>query len=83
MSREVFTVNTSQSLNEVEVLLNENNIRHIPVVSGKEVIGMISKVNLHKTSFVNPLDSNHLKTTIYNKFSIEQYYTVNRALVVC
>ena len=77
MSSNVVTVNTSQSLNEVEALLNENNIRHIPVVSGKEVIGMISKVDLHKISFVNPLESNQLTTTIYNEFSIEQVMTKN------
>ena len=77
MSSNVVTVNTSQSLNEVEALLNENNVRHIPVVSGKEVIGMISKVDLHKISFVNTVESNQLTTTIYNEFSIEQVMTKN------
>ena len=48
MSSNVVTVNTSQSLNEVETLLNKNNIRHIPVVSGKKVVGMISKIDLQK-----------------------------------
>lgn len=81
MSSEVFTVNTSQSLNEVEVLLNKNNIRHVPVVSGKEVIGMISKVDLQKISFVNPIENNQLTTTIYNEFSIEQVMTKNLEVV--
>ena len=81
MSSEVFTVNTSQSLNEVEDLLNKNNIRHVPVVSGKEVIGMISKVDLQKISFVNPIENNQLTTTIYNEFSIEQVMTKNLEVV--
>ena len=81
MSSEVFTVNTSQSLNEVEVLLNKNNIRHVPIVSGKEVIGMISKVDLQKISFVNPIENNQLTTTIYNEFSIEQVMTKNLEVV--
>ena len=81
MSSEVFTVNTSQSLNEVEALLNKNNIRHVPVVSGKEVIGMISKVDLQKISFVNPIENNQLTTTIYNEFSIEQVMTKNLEVV--
>ena len=38
---------------------------------------MISKVDLHKISFVNPLESNQLTTTIYNEFSIEQVMTKN------
>lgn len=81
MSSEVFTVNTSQSLNEVEALLNKNNIRHVPVVSEKEVIGMISKVDLQKISFVNPIENNQLTTTIYNEFSIEQVMTKNLEVV--
>ena len=72
MSSNVVTVNTSQSLNEVETLLNKNNIRHIPVISGKKVVGMISKIDLQKISFVDPVEGNNqLITTIYNEFTIE------------
>ena len=81
MSSEVVTVNKTQSLNDVEVLLNEKKIRHIPVVSGKEVIGMISKVDLQKISFVNPVDGDQLTTTIYNEFSIEQVMTKNLKVI--
>lgn len=81
MSSEVVTVNKTQSLNDVEVLLNEKKIRHIPVVSGKEVIGMISKVDLQKISFVNPVDGDQLTTTIYNEFSIEQVMTKNLEVI--
>lgn len=81
MSSEVVTVNKTQSLNDVEALLNEKKIRHIPVVSGKEVIGMISKVDLQKISFVNPVDGDQLTTTIYNEFSIEQVMTKNLKVI--
>ncbi|MEQ8909833.1 MAG: CBS domain-containing protein [Vicingaceae bacterium] len=72
MSSEVVSVNKTQSLTEVSELLEEHNIRHIPVVSGEAVIGMISKTDLQKISFVSSINEEEVGTSMYNMLSIEQ-----------
>jgi len=72
MSSEVITVNKTQSLKEVSDIIENNNIRHVPVVSGNQIIGMLSKTDLQKVSFVDTVDGNSLKTTIYDGLTIEQ-----------
>lgn len=73
MTADVVTVNKTQKLRDVEELLKQKHIRHIPVVSGKEVIGMISRTDLQKISFVNDFEG--LTTAIYDGLSIEQVMT--------
>lgn len=42
MSSEIVTIHTGQKLSEVRKLLVENHFHHLPVVSGKKLIGLIS-----------------------------------------
>ncbi|MGC6470984.1 MAG: CBS domain-containing protein [Flavobacteriales bacterium] len=81
MTTDIVTVNTTQTLSEVDKILTENNIRHIPVVSGKTVIGMLSKIDLQKISFVNTVDGDELTTVIYDELSIEQVMTKNLIVI--
>lgn len=81
MTTDIITVNTTQTLSEVDTILTENNIRHIPVVSGKTVIGMLSKIDLQKVSFVNTVDGDELTTVIYDELSIEQVMTKNLTVI--
>ena len=55
MSNDIITINKTQSIREVSDIIKDKNIRHVPVVSGEKVIGMLSKVDLQKISFVNTL----------------------------
>ena len=73
MTTDIITVNTTQTLSEVDTILTENNIRHIPVVSGKTVIGMLSKIDLQKVYFINTVDGDEL--------SIEQVMTKNLTVI--
>ena len=75
MSNEVITVNKTQSLKEVNEIISDKNIRHVPVVSGNEVIGMLSKTDIQKISFVNTVDGNELTTAMFDNLSIEQVMT--------
>ena len=50
MSSEILTVHTAQKLSEVYSLLTENGIHHVPVVSGKQLVGLISSTDLMKLS---------------------------------
>jgi len=81
MSSDIITVNKTQSISEVNNILKDKNIRHVPVVSGNKVIGMLSKVDLQKVSFVNTIDGDELTTAIYDNLNIEQVMTKNVKVV--
>ena len=42
MTANVFTITTNTSIDECMSLMSEKNFRHLPVVEGEKVIGMIS-----------------------------------------
>jgi len=75
MSTDILSVNQTQSLREVDALIKDEHIRHVPVVSGDKVIGMLSKTDLQKISFVNTVDGDELTTAMYDNLSIEQVMT--------
>ncbi len=75
MSKDIITVNLTQSIKEVSDLIDTEKIRHVPVVSGNKVIGMLSKTDLQKISFVNTVEGNELTTAMYDVLSIEQVMT--------
>ena len=45
------TVNLSQKISDVAHIFGENNIHHLPVVSGNKLVGIISYSDLLKMSF--------------------------------
>ena len=77
MSTDVITVNKTQSIKEVSNLIENKSIHHVPVVSGKEVIGMLSSTDLQKISFVNTLDGEQMTTAMWDVLSIEQVMSKN------
>lgn len=70
MSNDIITINKTQSIREVSDIIKDKNIRHVPVVSGEKVIGMLSKVDLQKISFVNTVDGDELTTELYDGLNI-------------
>ncbi len=79
MSTNLITVNTTNNLVEAEKLFNENSIRHIPVVSGDDIIGILSLTDLLRVSFVDTYgsDESDVDTAVYNMLSIEQVMVKN------
>ena len=75
MSNDIITINKTQSIREVSEIIRYKNIRHVPVVSGEKIIGMLSKVDLQKISFVNTVDGDELTTALYDGLNIEQVMT--------
>jgi CBS domain-containing protein len=51
MTTKVFTVKETDKLEEVVVLFKKHKIRHVPVISGKNVIGMISRTDINRLTF--------------------------------
>ncbi|WP_291868453.1 CBS domain-containing protein [Maribacter sp.] len=74
MTKEVITLHTGDSLDKAEHLFKKHNIRHIPVLKGEEVIGMLSYTDLLRISFADAVDEedDSVETIVYNMFTLEQ-----------
>ncbi|OIQ38018.1 MAG: CBS domain-containing protein [Bacteroidetes bacterium MedPE-SWsnd-G1] len=79
MTSEIITLNTTDNLMKAEQLFRENKIRHIPVVSGEKIIGILSYTDLLRISFADSFneDENTVDAVVYNMFSIEQVMAKN------
>lgn len=75
MTTDILSVNLTQSLRDVDAVIKNQHIRHVPVVSGENIIGMLSKTDLQKITFVNTIDGDGLTTAMYDNLSIEQVMT--------
>lgn len=77
MTKDVITLNSTDNLETAERLFKKNKIRHIPVVSGNKVIGMLSLTDLLRISFAEDFDEESVETIVYNMFTIEQVMAKN------
>lgn len=79
MSDKLITLNLSNNLVEAEKLFKENSIRHIPIVSGSKIIGMLSLTDLMRISYVDSYgaEENDVDTSVYSMLSIEQVMVKN------
>lgn len=78
MSKDVITLNRTDDLEKAELLFKRKKIRHIPVVSGKEIIGMLSLTDLLRISFAGAMDDEESSGAIvYNMFTVEQIMANN------
>ncbi len=79
MSTNLITVNLTNNLVDAEKLFSENSIRHIPVVNGDDIIGILSLTDLLRVSFVDTYgsDESDVDTAVYNMLSIEQVMVKN------
>ena len=52
MSSKLMTINLHEGTPELaKVVMESNNIRHLPVVSGEKLLGIISLTDIHRISF--------------------------------
>lgn len=73
MSRDVITLNLNDNMELAEKLFETKHIRHIPIVSGIKVVGMLSHTDLMRISFSDlDEDENEINSVVYDLFSIEQ-----------
>ena len=73
MTENVVTLNNSDNLSTAEKLFKKHHIRHIPVVSGNELKGMLSYTDLLRISFADEIEEeSDIETIVYNMFTIEQ-----------
>lgn len=79
MTKDVITLSNSDDLVTAERLFKTNHIRHIPVVSGDAILGMLSYTDLLRISFADAIDDEEesVDTVVYNMFTIEQVMAKN------
>lgn len=79
MTKNVIKLNTSDDLTKAETLFKKHHIRHIPVVNGNKIIGMLSYTDLLRISFVDAVDDEDeiVDATVYNMFTVEQVMAKN------
>jgi CBS domain-containing membrane protein len=74
MTKNIIKLTISDDLTKAESLFKHHKIRHIPVVSGTTIIGMLSYTDLLRISFADAIDDDEevVDTTVYNMFTVEQ-----------
>lgn len=79
MTKNIIAVNRTDDLETAEKLFKKHNIRHIPVVSGDGIIGMLSYTDLLRISFADSVseDETEVDTVVYNMFTLDQVMTKN------
>lgn len=79
MTRELITISPVDDLAAAEELFKKHHIRHIPVVQGDEILGMLSYTDLLRISFADAIgpDEEEVEAIVYNMFSIEQVMAKN------
>lgn len=79
MTKDVITLSSTDDLMTAEKIFKKEHIRHIPVVSGNEIKGMLSYTDLLRISFADAVDENEtdVDTVVYNMFTIDQVMVKN------
>lgn len=79
MSSNLVTLNANDGLDKAEGLFKEHKIRHIPVVEGEKIIGMLSLTDLLRISFADGAyeDEENVETVVYNMFTVPQVMAKN------
>jgi len=76
MTTNLIKLTISDDLTKAESLFKHHKIRHIPVVHGATIIGMLSYTDLLRISFADAIDDDDdeviIDTTVYNMFTVEQ-----------
>jgi CBS domain-containing membrane protein len=83
MTKNVVKLNIADDLTKAESLFKKHKIRHIPVVNGNKIIGMLSYTDLLRISFADAVydEETTIDVTVYNMFSVEQVMAKNLVTV--
>ncbi|MBR9853039.1 MAG: CBS domain-containing protein [Algicola sp.] len=79
MTKNLVTLSAKDDLVTAERLFKKHNIRHIPVVDGENIMGMLSLTDLMRISFADAIDEHEevVDTIVYNMFTIPQVMVSN------
>ncbi|MGW9686865.1 CBS domain-containing protein [Flagellimonas sp. 2504JD1-5] len=74
MTTDLVTLTIKDDLTTAEKYFKKYGIRHIPIVSGNAILGMLSLTDLLRISFADAVDETEesVDTMVYNMFTISQ-----------
>lgn len=77
MTENVVKLNLKDTLSKAEELFLKHNIRHLPVVNGNHVVGILSYTDLLRVGVAEGLDEEDrvIGATIYDMYSLAQVMT--------
>nr|WP_299528785.1 CBS domain-containing protein [uncultured Lutibacter sp.] len=83
MTRKLITLTLFDDLYKAEKLFKENHIRHIPIVKGDHIIGMLSCSGIERIGFLDSFDSDETKVdnAIYSMLNISQLMVRNPIVI--
>lgn len=82
MTKNVITADINDSLRHVSTLLKENGIRHLPVVSGTRLVGIISKSDIMRLSFGDVFDGqSDAYETVFDLLKLKQVMVRNPKVI--
>lgn len=79
MATNPVVLHLNDGLGEAEKLFKEHRVRHLPVVSGSKIVGILSMTDLARISFVDSYDPHDftIDTSVYSLFTLEQIMVRN------
>lgn len=81
MTKVLIAVQTTKKLSEVNALFSDYNIRHIPVVDGDKLVGIISHNDILKIGFSHTGIDSEALNDIYDAYKLEDIMTKNPLVV--
>lgn len=82
MTKNVVIAHVTDSLKHISTVLKENNIRHLPVVSGRSLVGIISKTDILRLSFADIYEGQeNVDETVFEMLRTEQVMVHNPTTV--
>lgn len=83
MTHQPFSLQINKGLHEAEKLFKKHKIRHLPVVEGDQIKGVLSLTDLKRISFVDAYDPNEdtLDPSVYSLFTLDQVMVSNTVTV--
>lgn len=78
MTKSVITANVTDNLRRVSSLMKEHQVRHLPVISGKKLVGIVSKSDILRLSFGDMFEDQHsTDETVFDMLTLEQVMVNN------
>lgn len=78
MTKNLITAHLTDSLRHVNSLLKKHQIRHIPVVSGDKLVGIVSKSDILRLSFGDIFEGQeNADETVFDMLKLEQVMVSN------
>lgn len=82
MTQHLITAEVNDDLRHVSRLFKENHIRHLPIVSGKKLVGIISKSDIMRLSFGDIFEGqDNAGNAVFDMLTLEQVMSKNPLVI--